>query len=165
MHKKYVYSALLSILCLVSGSFSSFAQSRELTIKEMLSYKNHGLDYIRASVVKKGYVSAKVSADKQSYSYVMPGEKGNNLHTVHFEQTPNGIMISYGTTNANDNEQLKNELKALHFDYVRTESMQFKGHAVPLLIYKEGKYQVDMFNTYVPGENNKMVKVYMIKLL
>lgn len=165
MLKKYIYRLVLPALTVLSG-FSGLAQVKEFSVKEMVMLRNQKAGYFNSYAAKKGYVNAtgKGQAEKSSYTFVFPGEKNNSLHTINSTRNERGTEISYSTTDEKDYDQIKTELRALHYNLTKSEPMHLNGRTVPLQVYTDGKNQVNMFYTSVAGENNTSVKVFVVKV-
>jgi hypothetical protein len=160
MIKKFLSCVLLS-----ATGFCATAQVKEFSVGELVALKGQDVRHFDKSVTKKGYTYMQGNTtNKQSYSYILQGDKKNVIHSIHFAQTGQGPMITYGTTNEMEQQQWKKQLDEAGFRFTRSEPTQLNGRSVKMDIYKEGKAEADVFSTIVNGEEHALVKIHMIRV-
>lgn len=149
----------------VATGFCVSAQVKEFSVKELLALQGQDVQQFDKAVAKKGYGYVKGNTqNKQQYSYMYQGDPKNTVHSIHFAQTGQGPMITYGTTGAAEPDQWKRQLEELKFKFVKSEPTTLNGRSVTMNIYREGKEEADVFSTIVTGEGGALVKIHMIRV-
>jgi hypothetical protein len=154
----------LTILFLVIGC-SANAQS--FNLKELLSFKDHDIEFFHHYVRSKGYTYEKSKYDlkKESYSYIFLPDVEYELHQIKYVAGDRGPMITYISTDSADYYQFKRQLELLQFKVVRHVPKQENGRSVLMIVYTDGNNTVNLYNSYIEDATHSFLRLYRIKIL
>ena len=155
---------IFTILCIVIGC-SAHAQS--FNLKELLSFKDHDIEFFHHYVRSKGYTYEKSRYDlkKESYSYIFLPDVDHDLHEIKYVEGDSGPAITYISTDSADYYQLKRELELLQFKVVRHVPKQENGRSVLMIICTDGNNTVNLYNSYIEDATHRFLRLYRIKIL
>ncbi len=157
-------SLLFLFICIVAA-LSAPAQA--FNLKELLTLKDHNVDFFHNYVSKKGYTYEKSKYDekREHYEYVFLDSIAVAFHEVKFTANQKGTRITYTSTDSSDYEQLKKQLEVMQFRFVKYVPKQENGRPVLMIVYTDGHTEVNLYNSYIENGNHELVKLYRIKIL
>ncbi len=129
---------VIIIVALLLVSSSSFAQ--KFTLNELIKMNNMNLNDFDTYVTSKGYVFENGNTKMRSYHYNKSKVNGEHFTAERHVYKSETGFIGYHTLHSEEYSSFKNQLKEMHFTFIKTENEPMNNAAI--FEYENSDYKV-----------------------